>query len=101
MHDRGRLLELALASAVRLMSVQCRQALCGWLCRWKDVARQLRSICCDMFLVKKGERTLASHGDPHTSRNGFFSSVQWKVQGGSPEGTLAWVRQKGCLPESH
>ena len=21
--------------------------------------------------------------------------VQWKVQGGSPEGTLAWVRQKG------
>ena len=26
-----------------------------------------------------------------------ISSVQWKVQGGSPEGTLAWVRQKGCL----
>ena len=25
------------------------------------------------------------------------SSVQWKVQGGSPEGTLAWVRQKGCF----
>ena len=24
-------------------------------------------------------------------------SVQWKVQGGSPEGTLAWVRQKGCF----
>ena len=23
--------------------------------------------------------------------------VQWKVQGGSPEGTLAWVRQKGCF----
>ena len=25
------------------------------------------------------------------------SSVQWKVQGGSPEGTLAWIRQKGCF----
>ena len=24
-------------------------------------------------------------------------SVQWNVQGGSPEGTLAWVRQKGCF----
>ena len=24
-------------------------------------------------------------------------SAQWKVQGGSPEGTLAWVRQKGCF----
>ena len=27
----------------------------------------------------------------------LFCSVQWKVQGGSPEGTLAWVRQKGCF----
>ena len=27
----------------------------------------------------------------------YCSSVQWKVQGGSPEGTLAWVRQKGCF----
>ena len=26
-----------------------------------------------------------------------ISSVQWKVQGGSPEGTLAWVRQIGCF----
>ena len=24
-------------------------------------------------------------------------AVQWKVQGGSPEGTLAWVRRKGCF----
>ena len=23
--------------------------------------------------------------------------VQWKVQGGSPEGTLEWVRQQGCF----
>ena len=25
------------------------------------------------------------------------SSVQQKIQGGSPEGTLAWVRRKGCF----
>ena len=32
-----------------------------------------------------------AHGD--SSR----CTVQWKVQGGSPEGNLAWVRQKGCF----
>ena len=26
-----------------------------------------------------------------------INSVQWKVLGGSPEGTLAWVHQKGCF----
>ena len=24
-------------------------------------------------------------------------TVQWKVQGASPKGTVAWVRQKGCF----
>ena len=28
----------------------------------------------------------------HGALRPYFRTVQWKVQGGSPEGTLAWVR---------
>ena len=39
-------------------------------------------------------------GGPGGVARKVSSAVQWKVQGGSPEGTLAWVRQKGCFGAS-
>ena len=46
------------------------------------------SVCCDG--ISRGRKTIRNLGYR-------TDSDQWKVQGGSPEGTLAWVRKKGCF----
>ena len=47
--------------------------------------------------TRRDPRRHASMGTKSAVQFSVALPVQWKVQGGSPEGTLSWVRQKGCF----
>ena len=70
----------------------CSPRWCSWRTGWYASRRSVKTAsACDLKSLEYDCTAVLLPVNVDTC------SAQWKVQGGSPEGTLAWVRQKGCF----